>query len=114
MIINQRPTTNQIIDSAFITAVEKAYEARERDTTGSNGSEAWQAVQVKLDGRSKVAKELLNLGFEKDYYWGIIISPRTDDDKSFNNYFAEEAWTTEFARALNVLGIPAKRVERLL
>lgn len=94
-------------------ATELAREVAANATDNTNGSEAWQAVVVKVDGRSAEAKALKLLGFEKDYYWGFTISA-IDCGYRFDNYFAEEAWTTKFADELKARGINARRVERLL
>ena len=101
-------TTKEIVAEAN----EKATAAAEFAVTAhpeSNGSEAWQSVVVMVDGRSKVAKELLAEGFRKESYYGILMPY-----SSFSNYYAEEAYTTVFAGILNQNGISARRVERLL
>jgi len=101
--------TAEILVSATTGAQLAADQAVRDNPQFSNGSEAWQAVQIKADGRSKLGRELKELGVKKDYYWGYVISPR-----GLNNYFAEEAWTTELAKRLSDNGISARRVERLL
>jgi len=75
----------------------------------SNGSEAWQSVQIRVDGRTKIGRDLKRMGIKQDYYWGFLVSP-----KLVSNYYKEEAWTNTFARVLNENGISAHRVERLL
>jgi len=105
----QELTIANIIDGATFSANAIALDVLGADKSGSNGSEAWQAVQIRVDGRSSIAKELKRLEIRKDSYWGFVVSAR-----NLNNYFAEEAWTTEFARVLNMEGISARRVERLL
>lgn len=101
--------TAQILVSATTGADLAADEVMRTDTSGSNGSEAWQAVAIRADGRTKLGRELRELGVEHDGYWGYTISPN-----GYNNYFAEEAWTKELAKRLTENGISARRVERLL
>lgn len=99
----------ELIRTARAKANDIAQNVKINDTSGSNGSEAWQAVVIDVDGRSKAAKELKALGIEKDYYWGFTVTPM-----GYNNYFAEAAWVREFAKELNLGGLKARTVERLL
>lgn len=80
---------------------------------GSNGSEAWQAVQLNTKGNIKLQNALKKLGYEKDYYWGYTISALDMGHRGLG-FFKDEAYTTALANELSKRGISAKRVERLL
>lgn len=80
---------------------------------GSNGSEAWQSVQIKTKGNIKLQNALKKLGFEKDYYWGYLVSALDNGHRGFG-YFKDEAYTNTLAKELTKRGIDAMRVERLL
>lgn len=101
--------TESVINKAKLEAYQAAAKVLDEDKSGSNGSEAWQAVVIKTKNLRKLQNELKSLGIEKDYYWGYTVSP-----EGLNNYFAEEAWTNTFAKVMTENGITSYRVERLL
>ncbi len=75
----------------------------------SNGSEAWQAVQITTKNLRKLQNQLKKIeDVRRDYYWGYLISA------PLNNFYFEEVWTEAFADYLRRNGIGAHRVERLL
>lgn len=96
------------IKTIFKEAKAIADKAAEAVTRHSNGSEAWQVVNIKADGRSKLGRQLKELNIRHDSYWGYLIGA------NMSNYFKEEAWTTAYAQTLAKHGIKASRVERLL
>lgn len=102
-------TTLQLFNKAKAEADSAAIQALLDAPRYSNGSEAWQAVQFSVDGRSKISRELRKLGVEKDYYWGHVLTTH-----EFDNFYAEEAWTEKFAEVFNENGISSRAVERLL
>lgn len=103
----------QIFQEAVPKATAVANAAITDENRGSNGSEAWQAVQIRVDGRSNIARQLKAMGVEKDYYWGFTVSA-VSLGVNINNYFAEEAFTKELENQLRAAGLDARRVERLL
>jgi hypothetical protein len=106
-------TTAELINQAIadanaaVTVATLAGEIRP-----SNGSEAWQSVRIRADGRSKIAKELKQIeDVEHDSYYGYLISPHGHCE---NNYYAEEVWTQRLEASLREKGFDARRAERLL
>ena len=90
---------NKEVENAQFTEVEEK----------SNGSEAWQAVQLRVKGMRKVQNQLKKIeDVRYDSYHGYLVSA------PFNNYFKEEVWTSAFAGFISKQGIPASRTERLL
>ena len=75
----------------------------------SNGSEAWQAVSLRVKGMRKVQNQLKKIEDVRfDSYHGYLVSA------PFSNYFLEEAWLKAFAGYVNKSSIPASYTERLL
>lgn len=75
----------------------------------SNGSEAWQAVSLRVKGMRKVQNQLKKIeDVRHDSYHGYLVSA------PFSNFYKEEVWTEAFAKSVAASGIPANRTERLL
>jgi hypothetical protein len=111
--MNNQPNYNNldiILDAADHVAAKFAEVTLDK---GSNGSEAWQAVQIKTKGNIKLQNALKKLGFKKDGYWGYTTSALKNGYSGFG-YYKDEAYTTALASELTKRGIPAMRVERLL
>lgn len=101
--------TLQIINTAMDYAKQKVEEHEFTDVQKmSNGSEAWQAVQIITKNKRKLQNQLKKIGYKADYYWGYTVSA------PYSNFFFEEVWTEAFADSMTRQGFESRRVERLL
>lgn len=106
-------TTKDILDQAAEAAAQAIVDV---DDKGTNGSEAWHYVQLRIKGQRKLQNDLKAIGaqkdydVDKDYYYGYIITSNLIG----LGFYKAEAWCRAFAHILNENGIYAYAKDRLL
>lgn len=108
--------THDIVTEAIVKkAIQAGKEAATKtDDQGSNGSEAWQYVQLFVKGQRKLQNELKKIeGVKRDSYYGYLITAVECGIHGYG-YYKGEAFCQAVAKSLRDDGIKAYAGDRLL
>lgn len=101
----------QVVNEAIAKGVEAA---NATDDKGSNGSEAFQYVQLRVKGQRKVQNQLKKIdAVRKDHYYGYLITRNSGLGTGYG-FYKGEAFCDAVAKHLNANGITAYATDRLL
>lgn len=109
-------TTQELNVQAIVAeAIELGKKAADAtDDQGSNGSEAFQYVQLRVKGQRKVQNQLKKIAVvTNDHYYGYMITS-TDALGTGYGYYKADAFTATVATYLSDNGITAYAADRCL
>lgn len=114
--MNQTTTLiyDKVVDIVHAAVLAGIKAADATDDKGSNGSEAFQYVQLNAKGDRKLQNQLKKAaGVKHDAFYGYIITA-TEASQYGYGYWKGEAFCDTIAKYLDEKGIPAYAADRLL